>query len=262
MSKKEFDTLKYPYNIDALMNYTIVNEQIPYVYNNNNISVYNSGFRIVNGNINYIKKDNKYIFDISDKENIRLKLDNEVKNKLLIITMDMNYNDKIDTSITINDVKNTLSFKNWKYHNNNYTFHYVIGNTDELDINISKGHYEISNINIYVLDYNNYKNVNNNHDVFNITNINNKIKGNINVKNDGYFNLSIPYDKGFKIKLDNNLIDYELINTSFIGFRINKGYHEIEITYEPPYFKIASLISLISVIIFVIFIWRDLNEKN
>ncbi|MBQ3421126.1 MAG: YfhO family protein, partial [Romboutsia sp.] len=61
------------------------------------------------------------------------------------------------------------------------------------------------------------------------------------------------------IKVDNKIIDYELINTSFIGFKIEKGYHEIEITYKPPYAKLGSIISLIGVIIFISFLWRDLN---
>ena len=262
MSKEEFDKLEYPYNIDALMQYTIIDKKIEPVYNNKNIEKYNKEINISKNDIYYTKNNNKYTFNLTNNGNIKLKLNDDVKNKILIITFDMNYNDTIDTSITINNIKNTLAHKNWKYHNNNNTFHYVISNTNELNVEITKGHYEIDNINIYVLDYNNYKNLNNNHDKFNITDTNNSIKGNINVTKNSYFNISIPYDQGFTIKVDNKIIDYELINTSFIGFKLNKGYHNIEITYKPPYAKLGSIISLIGVIIFTIFIWRDINEKN
>lgn len=262
MSKKEFDELNYPYSIDALMNYTIIDKDIDYKYKNDNIKEYSKDIDIVNSDISYIRNNGMYIFDAIDEGSVNLKLDDSVKDKILIIMFDMNFNDKIDTSIDINGIRNTLSYNNWKYHNNNYTFHYVISNTNNLDISVSKGHYEINNIKIYELDYNNYKFINNNHDMFNIINTHNKIEGNINVSNDGYFNLSIPYDKGFNIKVDGRNIDYELINTAFIGFRINKGYHSIVITYTPPYAKIASLISLIGVIIFIVFVWRDLSEKD
>ena len=261
MSLEEFNTLSYPYTIDALMNYTIVDKKLDYVYKNNNITNYDKNIKLIDGNLDYKYIDNKYIFDIEKNTNLKLKLDEEVKDKIIIITLDMNYNDNIDTSITINNTKNTLSYKNWKYHNHNYTFNYVTTN-NILDVNISKGHYEIDNINIYILDYDDYKNINKTHDKFNFTYQNDTIKGSIDVKKDGYFNLSIPYDDGFTIKLDDEIIDYELVNTSFIGFPINQGKHEIEITYNAPYFKEGLIISLIGVIIYLIIFWRFKHEKN
>lgn len=259
MSKREFDSLKYPYNVDALMKYTIVDKDISNVYNSN-ILEYDKDISLVYSNFSYDKSNNNYVFDVGNNGNIRLKLDDSVKDKVILISFDMNYNEKFDTSITINNIKNTLAYKNWKYHNNNYTFHYVLNNTNDLDVNISRGHYDISNIKIYVVDINNYRNIY--HDKFNITDTSNDIKGNINVTNDGYFNLSIPYDKGFIIKVDNNIVDYELVNSSFIGFKIDKGYHDIIIKYKPPYAKIGSIISLFGVIIFILFMWRDLNEED
>lgn len=259
MSKKEFDSLEYPYTIDALMRYTIVDKDIDNVYDSK-IMEYDKDISLIYSNFSFDKINDNYVFDVTNNGYIKLKLDDEVKDKVLMISFDMNYNEKFDTSITINNIKNTLAYKNWKYHNNNYTFHYVLNNTNDLGISISKGHYEISNIKIYEVDINNYKSIY--YDKFNITDTSNDITGNINVTNDGYFSMSIPYDKGFEINVDGNIVDYELVNTSFIGFKIDKGYHDITIKYKPPYAKIGSIISLFGVIIFILFMWRDLDEED
>ena len=71
----------------------------------------------------------------------------------------------------------------------------------------------------------------------------------INVTNDNsYFTLSIPYDKGFNIKLDNKTISYQKSGTNFITFPIKKGYHNITITYEAPYKKISIFLSILGIL--------------
>lgn len=267
MSKKEFDLLSYPYTIDALLNYIIVDKDIDNVYDSN-IYEYNGEINLTNySNLTINNENNMYIIDSKNNGSMNIKLDDSIKNKVIFVTFDMNYNDKNDTTITINNVINTLSYKGWKYHNNNYTFHYVIDNNN-LDITFSKGHYEINNIKIYTMDYDKVKSINDTHSNFIIDKDNtygDYINGNINVEEDGYFILSIPYEKGFKIKLDGKEIDYELVDTSFIGFEINKGKHSISISYSAPFSNIAKIISIFGVIIYIsiiIFDWRSKNEKN
>lgn len=263
MSKLEFDKLEYPYNIDALMKYIIVDDNdIISDYNDSDVIKYDGNINIIDSNLDYKINNNNYIFDVKDNANLKVKLDDNVNDKIIILSFNMNYNDKIDTSITINNVKNTLSFEGWKYHNNNYSFNYVL-DSNIFDINISKGHYEISDINIYILDYDNYKDISNTHNKFIIDSIDSSIKGNIVVnKDNSYFTISIPYDLGFNIKVDDKLIDYEIVNTSFIGFKLDKGAHFIEITYNPPFYKLGIVISLIGVIIYLIVLWREKYEKS
>ena len=66
--------------------------------------------------------------------------------------------------------------------------------------------------------------------------------------NYSYFQISIPYVKGFKIFVDDKETSYEKINTAFIGFKIDRGYHKVKITYEAPYSKIGNIISIIALI--------------
>ena len=81
-----------------------------------------------------------------------------------------------------------------------------------------------------------------------------KISGNISVSGDGYFNLSIPYDEGFIIKVDGKKVDYEKVNKSFIGFPLSDGSHDIEIEFKAPNVFIGKVISLIGISIFIIII--------
>ena len=86
------------------------------------------------------------------------------------------------------------------------------------------------------------------------------ITGNIDVKEDSYFNISIPYDKGFKILLDNKQIEYEKTNKNFIGFPISKGKHSITIEYNAPYKNISIIISITSLIALII--TNKIYKKN
>lgn len=264
MSKEEFDSLSYPYTIDALLNYIVVDQKLDNVYKSN-ILKYDKDINLISYSDLTLNKDNDmYIIDSQKNGKMNIKLNEEIKNKIIIISFNMNYNDRIDTTIKINDTINTLSYKGWKYHNKNYTFNYVVYDNN-LNIEFSKGHYEINDLNIYTIDYDTIKNITTTHDDYIIdsqkTNGDN-IYGNINVSEDGYFIINIPYEKGFNFYIDNKKIDYELVNEAFMGFKIDKGMHEIKINYIAPFSKISKLFSIIGVIIYLVIIIFDRRKKN
>ena len=264
MSLNEYKKLSYPYSTESLLNYTIVND-------NNITSNYKTNIKEINYSeekIPFVKRNNKYSFKLDKQMKYTIPLENNYKNKILMISFDMDYSQKCslgDTYIIINGVKNTLTCKSWKYHNQNYTFDYVLSsnNINSLDITISKGQFVIKNIKAYEIDYNNLKNINKTHDNLNITSIKeNQINGTINVTRDSYLNINIPYDKGFEIYIDNIKQDYELINTAFMGTKISKGIHEVKIIYNSPMLKQSKIISLIGVILFTITIVIDKIKKK
>ena len=77
------------------------------------------------------------------------------------------------------------------------------------------------------------------------------ITGNISVLKDSYFTISIPYDKGLLVKLDNKMVEYDLTNKSFIGFPIKEGEHIIEISYIPRGYNLGIIISIIGLLSFI-----------
>ncbi len=84
-----------------------------------------------------------------------------------------------------------------------------------------------------------------------------EIVGGINVSENGYFVLSIPYEeKGFTIFVDDKLTEYEKINDTFIGLPINEGYHDIKIIYTSPYLFEGMIVSICGYMIFLPIIGR------
>lgn len=131
---------------------------------------------------------------------------------------------------------------------------------------MSKGQFVIDDVKFYTMDFDYIKNLNKNIDKMNVKreNINdNGFKGSINVKKNSNFVLSIPYDKGFVIKVDGKRVKYRKVNSAFIGFDIEKGKHEIDVKYEPSLAKVGEIISLISIgIMFILVVLERRNKKE
>jgi len=271
MSKDVFDTLDEFEKAYALVTNVIVDQNISENYDK----------KVVTEDIKYEKeyknlildyKEDKYIIQSENNGNIVLSLNKSYKDKLLFITFDMEYSESCnvgDTSVIINGVKNTLSCAEWTYHNNNYKFSYVISSNDEinkLDIKFSKGKYVISNIEVHSLDYNYITDYVDEVDEFIIDKgktLGDEIVGTINVSENGYFVLSIPYEeKGFMIYVDDKLTTYEKINDTFIGFKINEGYHNIKIIYKSPYLLEGMIISICGYMMFLPIIYNDIFKKK
>lgn len=269
MGEDYYNSLSNIEKIYALMTNVVVND----TFDNNYVSKINEedfGYTLDYDNLELTNNDNRYLITSNKNGKMLLKFDKPYENKILLISFDMNYTEACtvgDTSITINDIRNTLSCKTWTYPNNNYNFKYAIsGNMiDKLDIEFAKGKYDISNVKMYSIDYNDIVNYVKNVSVFNIDKENTSgdiITGNINVKDDGYFILTIPYDKGFSIYLDGNKIDYEKVSLSYIGFKINSGYHDIKIVYKAPYQKEGMIFSGIGCIMLLQVMILDIKKRK
>lgn len=248
MSKREYDTLKYPYNIDALMHYTIVDDDISNVYENR-ISIANISVTTMNSDVEVTKTEHGYhIKSKNNNSKLTLKINDSslLTDKILLLKFKIKNKANIDRSIIINGIENKVTKSSWKYHNQNYTFEYTFSNNPtEFEIVFSKGEFEIEDISTFVLDSSDILSIEKDkHDDYVISTKNTKgdiITGNINVKNDGYFSISIPYDNGFNIYVDGNKVKYEQVNNNFIGFKISKGKHTITLEYKSPW-KLAGII--------------------
>ena len=64
--------------------------------------------------------------------------------------------------------------------------------------------------------------------------------------------LTIPYDKGFVVKVDDKKVDYELLDSSFIGFEVSSGKHEIEIEYKAPLKSISVILSAVGIVALIV----------
>ena len=162
--------------------------------------------------------------------------------------------DKKDLAITINTVKNKLTNKKWKYYNGNTTFDYVLAfdNQEYLNISFTEGVYNISDFELYYLDYVHLEKLSSKVDALN---------SDIEVSKDGYFTISIPYDNGFIVKVDGQDVKTEKVNETFLGFKITKGRHNIDIEYKAPLKDISIVISIIGIIALLVTNFLESKRK-
>lgn len=258
LNKQEFLKLNYPSTVVNLLKSIVVDSSStvsPVVLEKSNPALQLISYK----NLTYKKTDKGLQIHSEKKGRMQVKVNEDMKDKILFIRF-KNNNDPAcslgDLVMTINDTMNKLTCKSWKYHNENFIFDYVLYNQDELNITFTKGFYDFSDIEFYLLDYKEVKNINREVDAFVISKEKtkgDKIIGSINVKEDGYFTIQIPYDKGFQIKVDGINVDYENVNVGFLGFPIKKGNHDIEIEYVAPYKKIGGIISVSGIILLIIY---------
>ena len=259
LSTRDFNKLKYPNTTVSLLNNIVVDDES----RNSIISDLKDttlDYQVESiKDVTYEKTKSGYkIISKSATGNIKLKINTDVSNKIMYIRFKNNNiptRKKNEITITINGNKNKLSSRKWKYYNSNTTFDYTLYDDNELNISFTKGTFYISNIEVYLLDYDDIANLNENVDEFHFDmekTSGDNIVGDIDVTNDGYFNLSIPYDKGFKVFVNGMETDYKKTNVGFIGFKINKGHHDIKITYEAPFRKTGTKLSLLGLTMFIL----------
>ena len=250
-SLEQFNSVPYPYNLKYLLNGIVTNDSngdTENIIEKINIDIPNYLGDFINTNESKIT--------VSEDSSFTIDLKEALDNKVLFITisgLESNSCDIGDIGITINGVENVLNCKTWLYNNNNKTFNYLINekNLRYLNVSIKKGEYNISDISAYTMDT---KYLDSDFDEMkNISIENNKVVGDIDVTSDGYMTLSLPYDKNYHIYVDNKEVDYEKVNTAFLGFKIETGYHHIEVVYKNKTIKIGKMISVSGLLLFVIY---------
>ena len=266
MSEKDFNTYLFPYTNEILLNKTIIKGEALDDYETRIKTIDLKDFVIADVSENIVI-NNKVITSNKNNSMVNIELPNELKDKILFISFDIEPQscEIGDLSIQINNIKNKLTCSEWKYYNGNTTFNYVLSEAfkDSLNITFSKGTFVISNIKAYYISYDDIKDVNK---YVTPAVISNKTSGDnyyasVNAIKDGYFVTSIPYDKGFTIKVDGKKVDIETVNTAFIGFKIAKGLHEIEINYTAPGKRIGILFSIIGIVSFILLCFKR-KEKS
>lgn len=259
-SKKSFDQLSFPNTLDTIYNNVIVENgnddyQSKIISKQLDVSVNQQS-----SNLQIMKINDGYRINTNKTGNLKLDLNQPLNNQILIIEFDLQkvkYLKTLDTSITINGIKNKLSSLQAAYPNNNNHFTYIISQNEplkQLDIKFSHGRYDLKKIKTYTLDYEVIKNRNQQ-----ITPLNSQsnqkdalIKGDIEVKEDGYLVTSLPYQHGFTVLIDGQKVNTECVNTAFLGAKIKKGKHTIEIKFKAPMKDVGLLLSGLGIVLLII----------
>ena len=244
ISEEYYDKLKYYQKPLSLMNYDVVKEA------KNEIDLKIEKINDIN-----LVKTGEYLEEKDKKYSINL---GKVKTLFVRINMYDSPSCKIkDTYIDINNIRNKLTCKSWKYHNKNYTFDYLT-TSDVLNIKIKKGKYYIKDYEIYeIKDFNILK-----QKELNVEYKDSLFTSKVSLKEDGYFITSIPYDKGFKAYIDKKEVEVEKVNKAFVGFKVPKGEHSIVLKFTSPLKKKSLIITFISFIVYLYLLWKEKNNEK
>ena len=87
------------------------------------------------------------------------------------------------------------------------------------------------------------------------------LSGKITLSKDGYIATSIPYDKGWTVKVDGKKCETFALGEGLIGVPATKGEHRVEFSFTPRGFTLGLILSLLSIVVIVLFILY-LHKKN
>ncbi len=89
-----------------------------------------------------------------------------------------------------------------------------------------------------------------------------EIKGKINLSKTKMLFFTIPFDKGWKIRVNGNEKELYRTNIGFTGIVLPKGNYDIELYFIPQYYYLTSLISIISIVLFWIYLGYWIYKKR
>ena len=259
VSQKDYNKLQYPENV--ITSYTNKIEDWDFE---------TTDFKITDQeNMEITKEDDTYTIDASSKNSLTLTPSTNLEDKIVFLSIKNTYNKsckrtKTDQSITINGIKNKLTCRDWKYHNRNYVFHYVLVSPEELKVTFTEGKYKLTDISIIMIDKDVLLTAKDDITAATIDKtktLGDQITATITVPDKQYLTVSIPYDKGFKITVDNKEVTYQENINNQISFPVEKGTHQIVITYNAPWKNIAVIISIVGILFLLINIWIE-NVKS
>lgn len=138
----------------------------------------------------------------------------------------------------------------YNYDNEGYVFQ-VSGQTSQIDIKLPPGDYQLSTMQVYWNSYEEFQKQTELREVHNLEDLvvdGHKLSGNISVAEDGILFLSMPYSKGWKLKVNGKEEDIQVVQSSFTGIPLEAGSYKIEMSYKTPGLNIGLWISLLSLL--------------
>ena len=141
-----------------------------------------------------------------------------------------------------------LVYENLDYRALGTSYHKVLTNTDyekQNDLSLL-----LNTIICYeedILEITSYIDTNENDsvDLVNITYGNNYLRGEVATDADSFMVISLPYNEGWKITVNNEVVKTYRVNGGFIGIPIKKGESIIEMNFMPKGFKVGMMMSLV-----------------
>ncbi len=91
---------------------------------------------------------------------------------------------------------------------------------------------------------------------------NKRITGTIELQKKKMLFFTIPFDAGWKVKINGEKKELQRVNFGFTGIILPEGKHEIELFFVPQYSKVTSIISIVSIILFWLYLSFYIYRKK
>ena len=270
MTEEEYKKLAFPYNQTAFLEYAVVGEHTE-SSDQNIMTAYKpvsmkkadaqDGWRI------HAKKMKKTTFSIQQVQQ-KTAQEKKQENRVLFLKFRVdNAHPNKDVAVWINGIRNKLSAKDHVYYNENKIFTYAVplkDGEDNISVTFGKGKYQLSQVQAYLgsLPERSETLYQSEVQVDKKQTKDNVIQGMIQVKNNGWFITSIPYDTHFKMYIDGKETKIQKVNTAFLGCKIRRGKHEVKIIYHAPGTTTGKVLSLIGIAGFLLVLVQEKENKK
>ena len=274
MSERQYRTLKYPHNIMALMNYTIVPQDIADVKFDSELIPVDLD-DLFDSFVSEERNGEKVIETDDGIAEFSYQLPENVRGKLLLLRFHVadpkqknSFNWEIggDVRITVNGIKNTLCNPEWKYKNGNNLFEYVISDmSDELDITVTGADVRISDIEAYTLENHKLDEAVSGLIPFKVdmsATHGDVIAGSISADYDGIAATSLVMNEGFTVLIDGEEVEPMKVNSAFLGFPVKSSSHKIEIRFRAPLLGAGKAVSAVGIILIILCCFSDIISKR
>ena len=256
MSLESFEKLEFPETLLALCSRGVVRET------GDTEKLYSPGFWQEDPETFFAGDGVEKLLSLhGKKESFGISLEEPLSGKVLILQFQVESQNKGAAVISVNGIKNKLSSEKAPYPNGNHTFTYVMDtgdNLEELWIEASKGDYRVENLKIWLAEESllHQEEISIPEAEPTVWGKGELFSGNVDMEKDGYFITSYPWREGYEILADGEAVEGEMVNTAFLGFPLDKGEHQIEISFEAPGYTVGKWISAGSFGIFgVLLLW-------
>ena len=205
-----------------------------------------------------LEKSIGYTFSNKDNKQYQIDLGKEFVGKYLYLTFDVdntgNFKNEKDIYISINGCKNTLTRYWHVYYNANTNFEFVIPleNNAVLDIDVSKGDFNIKNLKMYTSQalHTQYEAVND----FKVDKKNYSFSCTTHAKAGEYFVTTIPFDTNFKAYVNGKEAEIVMVNKAFMGLKLADGKNNIRFEYKNDFCTLGYIVSVAGIVMFAILI--------
>lgn len=267
ITEKEYKKFRFPYSQIALLSGAVVEN--PDRIQDSELSAQALNEQL-QAEIQPVKLKEEYHIDTKEKQTEQVDIppqkDGADGERVLFLQFHVkNLHPSEDVAVWLSGVRNKLSAENHIYYNGNTTFTYAVAlkkGQRQAELTFGRGKYEITDVKGFLGILPGTALYQSEFQINRAKTKGNVIAGRMDMENSGYLITTIPYDKNFEILIDGKKAAIEKVNTAFLGCRMEKGRHQIEILFHAPGMVAGKAVSLAGIAGLLLLVYCDCRKRN